>query len=483
LQPESRVHERYLRHSKKFPNIWCAGCGNGIVLGAIVRAVDELGLNKNEVAMVSGIGCSGRMPVYVDFNTMHTTHGRALAFATGLKMVRPEMRILVVMGDGDALAIGGNHFIHAARRNIGLTAIVINNQIYGMTGGQYSPTTPTDALATTAPFGHIEQPVPITELAQAAGAAYVARSTIYHVRELQRCLAQAISKDGFSVVEAVSYCHTTFGRQNKLGRATDMMRYIQQHAVTQSTASEMSAEQLKKAIVRGVMVDRDIPEYTQLYDQVIAKATAAADVAVEEAAQTMGEESSGPREPRHSATLPSHRLEIRLAGMGGQGMILGGVLLADAAIRDGKNAVQTQSYGPEARGGASRSEVILSSDEIDYPEVIQADILLCMSQEACDKYSRGLKRNGLLIVDAAHVRRTPTTRAVQVPLTVWAREATEREITANVVALGFLVGLTEIVSRSALEEAVLARAPAGTGELNLQALGRGFAEADAFRRG
>jgi len=163
---ESRVHEQYLRHSKKFPNVWCAGCGNGIVLSAIIRAIDELELDKNEVAMISGIGCSGRMPVYADFNTMHATHGRALAFATGLKMVRPWMKVLVVMGDGDALAIGGNHFIHAARRNIGLTAIVINNHIYGMTGGQYSPTTPIHSLSTTSPYGHIEQPFPITDLAE-----------------------------------------------------------------------------------------------------------------------------------------------------------------------------------------------------------------------------------------------------------------------------------------------------------------------------
>jgi 2-oxoglutarate ferredoxin oxidoreductase subunit beta len=270
--PETRVHERYLRHSKKFPGIWCAGCGNGIVLGAIIRAVDELELDKNQVAMISGIGCSGRLPVYVDFNTMHTTHGRALAFATGLKMVRPWMKILVIMGDGDALAIGGNHFIHAARRNIGLTAIVINNQIYGMTGGQYSPTTPIDALATTAPYGNIEQPFPITELAQAAGAAYVARSTVYHVRELQRYVAQAISKEGFSVVEAVSYCHTTFGRQNKLGRATDMMRHIQEQSLTLAAAAGMTEDELRGKIVRGVLVDRDIPEYTRLYDQMIEKA-------------------------------------------------------------------------------------------------------------------------------------------------------------------------------------------------------------------
>jgi 2-oxoglutarate ferredoxin oxidoreductase subunit beta len=252
--------------------VWCAGCGNGIVLGAIIRAVDDLGLDKNEVAMISGIGCSGRMPVYADFNTMHTTHGRALAFATGLKMVRPWMKILVVMGDGDALAIGGNHFIHAARRNIGLSAIVINNQTYGMTGGQYSPTTPPDLLATTAPYGHIEQPFPITELAKAAGAAFVARSTIYHVRELQRFIAQALSKEGFSVVEAVSYCHTTLGRQNKLGRATDMMRQIKEASITLEKAQQIPEQERRNKIVRGIMADRNIPEYTELYDRVIAAA-------------------------------------------------------------------------------------------------------------------------------------------------------------------------------------------------------------------
>jgi len=274
--PESRVHERYLRHSKKFPNVWCAGCGNGIVLSAIIRAIDDLGLDKNEVAMISGIGCGGRMPVYVDLNTMHTTHGRALAFATGLKMVRPWMKVLVVMGDGDALAIGGNHFIHAARRNIGLTAIVINNQIYGMTGGQYSPTTPRDAVASTAPYGHIEQPFPITALAQAAGAAYVARSTVYHARELQRFIVDGLSRNGFSVIEAVSYCHTMFGRQNQMGRATDMMRHIKEQSITLSQAAKLSEEELEGKIVRGVFADRNIPEYTDLYDQVIAAAQAEA---------------------------------------------------------------------------------------------------------------------------------------------------------------------------------------------------------------
>lgn len=273
-QSESRLHERYLRHSKKFPNVWCSGCGIGIVLKAILRAIDELGLDKNEVAMISGIGCSGRMPVYVDFNTMHTTHGRALAFATGLKMVRPWMKVLVVMGDGDALAIGGNHFIHAARRNIGLTAIVINNSVYGMTGGQYSPTTPVGAITATSTFGHIEAPFPITELAQAAGAAYVARSTVYHAEELKRFIVQAISKEGFSLVEAVSYCHTTYGRRNKMRLPTEMMRYLKDNSVTLKQAETLSPEELRTKIVHGVLAEHDRPEFTQLYDQVIAQAQA-----------------------------------------------------------------------------------------------------------------------------------------------------------------------------------------------------------------
>jgi len=273
-QSESRIHERYLRHTKKFPNVWCAGCGIGIVLGAIIRAVDSLGLDKNDIAMVSGIGCTGRMPVYVDFNTLHTTHGRALAFATGLKLVRPEMRVIVVMGDGDALAIGGNHFIHAARRNIGLTAIVVNNATYGMTGGQYSPTTPLGALSTTAPYGHIEPPFQIAELAQCAGAAFVARSTVYHVDELQDYIARALQKEGFSLVEAISYCHTTIGRLNRWGTAPEMMRRLKDDSITLKQAERMSPEERVGKIIRGILADRDdLIEYTRrYYEEVVLRA-------------------------------------------------------------------------------------------------------------------------------------------------------------------------------------------------------------------
>ncbi len=261
----------YLRPTKKFPNVWCAGCGIGIVMGALIRAIDRTGLEKDNVALVSGIGCTGRMPVYMDFNTIHTTHGRALAFATGLKIAKPKMTVIAIMGDGDALAIGGNHFIHAARRNIGITAIVVNNNIYGMTGGQYSPTTPVGGRASTAPYGNIEPPMPICELAKAAGATFVARSTVYHAVELDRFIEQAIRKNGFSLVEAVSYCHTTYGRMNKLGNTVDMMRQLKDNSVSLTAADKLTAEEREAKIVRGVIHDAEKPEYTDLYEQLIQR--------------------------------------------------------------------------------------------------------------------------------------------------------------------------------------------------------------------
>ncbi len=278
LIPQSDWFERSetlqkLRKNKKFPTIWCPGCGLGVVMGALIRAIDHLGLKNDEVALVAGIGCTARMPIYLDFNTLHTTHGRALAFATGLKIARPDMKVIAIMGDGDALAIGGNHFIHAARRNIGITALVVNNSIYGMTGGQYSPTTPLGSKATTAPYGNIEPPFPICDLAKAAGATYVARSTVYHALELDKFLAEAIAKEGFSVVEAVSYCHTTYGRINKLGTAADMMRSLKENSISQIAWEKMTPEE-KAAngykIVRGVFQNIERPQYTASYANLVA---------------------------------------------------------------------------------------------------------------------------------------------------------------------------------------------------------------------
>ncbi|HEX16317.1 MAG TPA: 2-oxoacid:ferredoxin oxidoreductase subunit beta [Deltaproteobacteria bacterium] len=272
MKEVTRLIHKYLRHDKKFPHIWCPGCGNGIVLGSLIRAVDKMGLSKDEVVLVSGIGCSGRMPVYVDFNTLHTTHGRALAFATGIKLVKPHLKVIVVMGDGDALAIGGNHFIHAARRNVDLTAIIINNHIYGMTGGQISPTTPYGMRATTAPYRNIEHELKIAELAATAGAAFVGRATVYHVKLLDNLIERAIEKKGFGVVEVMSPCPVQYGKLNRLGDAVKMMQWQRDNSVPVEKAKEMSPEELRGKIVIGVLMERELPIYQEEYEKIIERA-------------------------------------------------------------------------------------------------------------------------------------------------------------------------------------------------------------------
>jgi 2-oxoglutarate ferredoxin oxidoreductase subunit beta len=261
------IHE-YLRHDKKFPHVWCPGCGNGILLGSLIRAIHCSGFEKDEIVLVSGIGCSGRLPVYVDFNTLHTTHGRALTFATGVKLANPTLQVIVVMGDGDATAIGGNHFIHAARRNLNLTAIIVNNNTYGMTGGQYSPTTPYGARATTALFGNVEHAFSIAELAVTAGASLVARGTVYHAKQLDDLIELAMKKRGFGVVEVISHCPTQYGRKNKLGGPVEMLRWQKEAAVRVEKAAEMSEEELKDKFTIGVLVDRDLPIYIREYRKI-----------------------------------------------------------------------------------------------------------------------------------------------------------------------------------------------------------------------
>jgi 2-oxoglutarate ferredoxin oxidoreductase subunit beta len=263
---------KYLRHDKKFPHVWCGGCGIGILLGSLIRAIDRLEYNKDEIVLVSGIGCSGRLPVYVDFNTLHTTHGRALAFATGVKMAKPELKVIVIMGDGDATAIGGNHFIHAARRNVDLTAIIVNNGIYGMTGGQYSPTTPYGQKATTAVYGTVEPSFNIAQLAVCAGAVFAARGTVYHVRPLDTLIEKALQKNGFSVVEVISQCHTHFGRLNKRGNQIEMMKWQRDHAVPVEKARKMTPEEMVDKFEIGILVDREAPSYIDEYNQLRKRA-------------------------------------------------------------------------------------------------------------------------------------------------------------------------------------------------------------------
>ncbi|WP_371376418.1 2-oxoacid:ferredoxin oxidoreductase subunit beta [Sporomusa aerivorans] len=262
--------EKYYR--AKLPHIWCPGCGNGIVTSAIVKAIDKLGLDQDKTTIVSGIGCSSRAPGYMNFDTLHTAHGRALPFATGIKLAKPDHKVIVISGDGDASAIGGNHFIHAARRNIDLTVIIYNNNIYGMTGGQYSPLTPHMAKATTAPYGNVDRAFDLAQLAKGAGATFVARSTTYHAKQLSELVAKAITHEGFAVVEALTGCPISFGRQNKLSKPAALLAWQRDNTVPVEAAAKLKPEQLAGKIQIGLLHQEEAPEYTAEYTKVIKQA-------------------------------------------------------------------------------------------------------------------------------------------------------------------------------------------------------------------
>ncbi|HHX27757.1 MAG: 2-oxoacid:ferredoxin oxidoreductase subunit beta [Bacillota bacterium] len=265
--------EKYLRVGK-LPHIWCPGCGHGIVTQAIIRAIDETGLDTEETVIVSGIGCSSRAPGYMNFDTLHTTHGRAIPFATGIKMANPELNVIVITGDGDAAAIGGNHLIHAARRNIGLTVVCFNNNIYGMTSGQYSPLTPRGSYASTAPYGMFERPFDLCELVKGAGGSFIARSTAYHTRHLTNMIKEALKYEGFSFVDALSQCPTYYGRRNRLRTPLDMLNWLRDRAVPASSWDKMTPEEKDGKFPIGILVNQPSTELTKVYGEVMVKAAA-----------------------------------------------------------------------------------------------------------------------------------------------------------------------------------------------------------------
>lgn len=271
---DTGMHEQVLKtlRTDKFPHIWCAGCGDGIVLQAFVTAIIKLGLNQDKLVVASGIGCSSRAVGYLNLDTLHTAHGRAIPFATGIKMFNPELTVAVLAGDGDIAAIGGNHFIHAARRNIDITVVVFNNLIYGMTGGQASPTTIPGDMATTSPYGHIERPFDISNLAIAAGATFVARTTSYHAVQLPKFIMQGISHKGFSVIEVMTGCHTYYGRLNRIGSAVEMLEWQRDHALNQKQYQLLSDEEKLGKFEIGVLHSEERPEYTDEYARIIEKA-------------------------------------------------------------------------------------------------------------------------------------------------------------------------------------------------------------------
>ncbi len=266
MTERSKLVDKYFRVGN-LPHIWCPGCSNGITTRAITKAIDELGMDPDNVVIVSGIGCSSRAAGYLDFNTLHTTHGRAIAFATGVKLANPKLDVIVITGDGDASAIGGNHLIHACRRNIDLTVIVFNNNIYGMTGGQYSPTTPHEALGTTAPFGNVDRAFDLVKLVEGAGATYVARGTAYHAIQLTGYIKKAITHKGLSIVEAISCCPTYYGRKNRIGDAVAMIQWMKDTFVEKRAYERLDEEKRAGKFPFGEFVNKEEIEYTEALAQ------------------------------------------------------------------------------------------------------------------------------------------------------------------------------------------------------------------------
>ena len=259
--------DRYLKPGR-IPHIWCPGCGLGIALAAFIKSMDHMEIPIDRCAVVSGIGCTGRVAGYLNMDTYHTTHGRAVPFATGLKLARPDMEVVVFSGDGDLFAIGGNHIIHAARRNIDLTVICVNNFNYGMTGGQAGPTTHMTAKTSTTPYGNCEYPFDLTHLAYASGAVYVARWTTFHARYLIESIKRCFDKKGFKFVEVIAPCPTGYGRPNKLGPGLEQMKYYRDNSVIRNhVPPSEDVPELKGTIVVGEFVDKEKKTFLEKYEE------------------------------------------------------------------------------------------------------------------------------------------------------------------------------------------------------------------------
>ncbi|MCW3981614.1 MAG: thiamine pyrophosphate-dependent enzyme [Candidatus Bathyarchaeota archaeon] len=261
---------KYLRH-ERMPHIWCRGCGNGILLSSFFEALDDLEWDLDNLVVVSGIGCIGRAAGYVNVDSFHTTHGRAIPFATGVKLAKPASRVVVISGDGDLFAIGGNHFIHAARRNVDIKVICANNFNYGMTGGQYGPTTPLESWTTTTPYGNIEHPFNLAHLAAAAGAVYVARWTVLQARSLKKSMKRALEKEGFSFIEVISPCPEIYDRYNKIGTAVEVMKWFKLISKVEHGYNPSKADITKDRLIVGEFIDIEKPSYGRLLRRMALK--------------------------------------------------------------------------------------------------------------------------------------------------------------------------------------------------------------------
>jgi 2-oxoglutarate ferredoxin oxidoreductase subunit beta len=478
-----------LLRGERLPHIWCQGCGLGTALTTFIAALQWLEANRgwdmDKVAVVSGIGCTGRIAGYIRLDSFHTTHGRAIPFATGMKLANPELKVIVLSGDGDIAGIGGNHFIHAARRNLDITVVCVNNFNYGMTGGQVGPTTPHEARAVTTQYGNFEYPFNLPYLATASGASFVARWTVLHARRLEWTLREAMEHPGFSFVEVIAPCSTAYARWNPEGRGLDpeklrrrgleVMKYYQQVGrIAHGTHPKDTGVQVDEKgqiyeIVEGKFLEASTPDLQKAIDRLVVHAEKwwlAAKKALDERAVL----------PPRTDRVP--RTEVQLGGFGGQGIISAGKIIGEAAaIYDGLEVAFTQSYGPEARGGSAGSQVVIASDPIHHPHLIQATAAIIMSQGAYAKYAPTLAEGGTLLIDDGLVtlpddhRQDITTYGL--PATQIAEELGNSRA-ANTVMLGFWTAIGGVVRREAMRQAVITSVPPKTIDVNQKAFDAGY---------
>jgi 2-oxoglutarate ferredoxin oxidoreductase subunit beta len=478
-----------LLRGERLPHIWCQGCGLGTALTTFISALQWLEKNRgwdmDKVAVVSGIGCTGRIAGYIRLDSFHTTHGRAIPFATGLKLANPELKVAVLSGDGDIAGIGGNHFIHAARRNLDIAVVCVNNFNYGMTGGQVGPTTPHEARAVTSQYGNFEYPFNLPYLAAASGASFVARWTVLHARRLEWTLREALEHPGFSFVEIIAPCSTAYARWNREGtgldpeklrrRGLEVLKFYQQvgriaHDVHPKDAGiQVDENGLLTEIVEGKFLEDPKPDLQQALDALSIKGEKwwrAEKKALDDR----------PKLAKRVDALP--RTEVQLGGFGGQGIISAGKIIGQAAaIYDGREVCFTQSYGPEARGGSAGSQVVLASDPIHHPHIMQPTSAIIMSQGAYAKYIASLAPGGVLLIDDGLVslpedhRRDITTHGIAATRIA---EEMGNNRAANTVMLGFWAAILGAVSKEALRQAVAESVPARTIEVNMKAFDAGY---------
>ena len=480
-----------LLRGERLPHIWCQGCGLGTALTTFINALQWLEKNQDwdldKVTVVSGIGCTGRVAGYLRLDSFHTTHGRAIPFATGLKLARPELRVIVFSGDGDIAGIGGNHFIHAARRNLDISVICVNNFNYGMTGGQVGPTTPHGARAVTTQYGNFEYPFNLPYLAAAGGASFMARWTVLHARRLAWTLRQAMAHRGFSFVEIIAPCSTSYARWNPDGRGLDpqklrrrgleVMKHYQKvgkiahHTHPKDATIKVDSKGVITEIIEGNFVDDPKPDFQLAIEQM-------AQTAKEKWAVTQKKMDERPHLPQRSDRVP--RTEVQLGGFGGQGIMSAGNIIGQAAtIYDNLQASFSQSYGPEARGGAAGSQVVISSDPIHHPHLIEPASMIIMSQEAYTKYVIHLSAGGTLLIDDGLVklpedhRRDITTAGIPASRIA---EKLGNVRAANTVMLGLWTAITGAVSKPAMRQSLIDSVPSKTVEVNLKAFEAGYEE-------